>query len=195
MEYNIEEEYEARLDPHALARLEPDVRSKIDLSFLGRIADTQPQMLAEVGTAPESHCHGPALTTLSPPQFTQCSREKGMKADTDISPASSLGRSCHSPVGSIPSHQSSASNPHSMTPDGPCTFLSSTPLSSSPQPTGPRRYSTQPFCHANTISDFTPSIEVVEGGVDSPTRGLVRFLKRTPVAPHMSKTRSNSTVY
>lgn len=51
VEYNIEEEYEARLDPQAIARLEPGVRSKIDLSFLDRIADTQPQMLAEVGTA------------------------------------------------------------------------------------------------------------------------------------------------
>ena len=51
MEYDIEEEYEARIDSQALARLEPDVRSKIDPSFLGKIAHANPRVLAEVG-----HC-------------------------------------------------------------------------------------------------------------------------------------------
>ena len=49
LEYDIEEEYEARIDSQALARLEPDVRSRIDPSFLGKIAHSNPRVLAGVG--------------------------------------------------------------------------------------------------------------------------------------------------
>ena len=48
LEYDIEEEYEARIDSQALARLEPDVRSRIDPSFLGKIAHSNPRVLAGV---------------------------------------------------------------------------------------------------------------------------------------------------
>ena len=77
MEYDIEEEYEARIDSQALARLEPDVRSKIDPSFLGKIAQANPRVLAEVGHSPphnthtHTHTHNCAIThchkTHTPP--------------------------------------------------------------------------------------------------------------------------------
>ena len=68
MEYDIEEEYEARIDSQALARLEPDVRSKIDPSFLGKIAHANPRVLAEVGhwldtPSHNTHTHNCAITS------------------------------------------------------------------------------------------------------------------------------------
>ena len=141
--------------------------------------------------------HNPTITDSPPSQFTQCLQDRGKRAETDISLASSVGLACHFPTDRTTSCQSIASKPRSVTntvPDAP-TSLSATPRSCTPQPPGPGHCSTKPFCRANTISDFdhlAPSIEVVEGGADSPIQGLVRFLKRTPVAPEWSRTRSHS---
>ncbi len=48
IEWSVVDEYEWRINPDGLARLEPEVRAKLDLRLLARIANTDPNTLMKV---------------------------------------------------------------------------------------------------------------------------------------------------
>lgn len=64
VEYSIQDEYEAQINFEALDRLDPDIRSRIDMDLLAKLTNTEPALLVPKNVE-EGSCDNPKLSTMS----------------------------------------------------------------------------------------------------------------------------------